>query len=147
MKILQQNSVDLRSDIKKIPKALAGIKYDITEIKTDISDIKIKLNMLNEHRPRSFTLCVTLLCYQELEDKIENVTHLQDLVNVLSHVGGDTMKKNVHFMMKKLMDRKLSLTYSAKGKKQKKYFSNLRLYKAVLEAVKVNFTDATDLDY
>ncbi|KAJ8960905.1 hypothetical protein NQ318_020204 [Aromia moschata] len=48
--------------------------------------------------------------------------------------------------MKKLMNKELSLQYSAKGKKQKKYFSKLSVYKTVLEAVKVNFLDATDLE-
>ncbi|XP_018570325.1 uncharacterized protein LOC108910253 [Anoplophora glabripennis] len=69
---------------------------------------------------------------QELENKIENAADLQDLINVLSHVGGDTIKKNVHFIMKKLMDGELSLHYSAKGKKQKKDFSKLSVYNAVL---------------
>ncbi|KAJ8934082.1 hypothetical protein NQ318_012345 [Aromia moschata] len=62
-------------------------------------------------------------------------------------VGGDTVKKNVHFIMKKVMNKELSFQYSAKGKKSKKKdFSKLSVYKAVLEAVKVNFFAATDLE-
>ncbi|KAJ8944597.1 hypothetical protein NQ318_006011 [Aromia moschata] len=105
-----------------------------------------KTNLSRSSQPLDFKLPLTtpqqLL---ELENKIENATDLEDLVNILSHVGGDTVKKNVHFIMKKLMNKELSLQYSAKGKK-KKDFSKLSVYKAVLEAVKVNFFDATDLE-
>lgn len=67
--------------------------------------------------------------------------------------------------MKKLLSRELSLKYSARGKKQKKDFSKLNLYKAVLgiqlngryvsiklielislEAVRNSFPGATELE-
>ncbi|KAJ8937717.1 hypothetical protein NQ318_015460 [Aromia moschata] len=107
---------NISRDIKKITKALAGIKYDITDMKNNISDIKIKLDML-ENKSKSFKSTsdfrlplTTPQQLLELENKIENATDLEDLVNILSH-------------------------------------QKIKVYKAVLEAVKVNFFDADFEDY
>ncbi|KAJ8945494.1 hypothetical protein NQ318_002539 [Aromia moschata] len=90
---------NISRDIKKITKALAGIKYDITDMKNNISHIKIKLDML-ENKSKSFKSTsdfklplTTPQQLLELENKIENATDLEDLVNILSHVGGDTVKR------------------------------------------------------
>lgn len=54
---------------------------------------------------------------------------------ILSHVGGITAKKNVLLIMKKVMSRELSLQYSDRGKRQKKDFSKLKSYQAVLGSI------------
>lgn len=58
------------------------------------------------------------------------------IVNVqareLSSVGGDTQQKNILYMMKKLMTKKLSLQYSSRGHKNKKNFSALKACSAVI---------------
>ncbi|KAJ8947228.1 hypothetical protein NQ318_001515 [Aromia moschata] len=100
--------------------------------KNNISHIKIKLDML-ENKSKSFKSTsdfklplTTPQQLLELENKIENATDLEDLVNILSHVGGRYRKKNLHFIMKKLMNKELSLQYSAKEKSKKNIFPSYR---------------------
>ncbi|KAJ8940618.1 hypothetical protein NQ318_004542 [Aromia moschata] len=136
---------NISRDIKKITKALAGIKYDITDMKNNISHIKIKLDML-ENKSKSFKSTsdfklplTTPQQLLELENKIENATDLEDLVNILSHVGGDTVKEST-FYNEKTNEQGAELTILSKRKKAKKIFFQ------AIEAVKVNFLDATDLE-
>lgn len=74
---------------KKITKALAGIKFDISKIKSDINEINIKLNIIGEKSGKSaFSLSkfnfplTTELEVDELEDRIKDTVSedFQDLV-------------------------------------------------------------------
>lgn len=47
-------------------------------------------------------------------------------------VGGDSPKQAINLMLKKLMVKEFSLLFSSKGKKGKRDFSSLMLYKAII---------------
>lgn len=88
VKLKLLGATEIQSEIRKITKALAGIKYDIQEIKNDISSMKITLNQLSDNKAiltRCSDFNLPLENFEQL-DELERKIHtsqdyLHNLVN------------------------------------------------------------------
>uniref|UniRef100_A0A1Y1NIE6 DUF4806 domain-containing protein n=2 Tax=Photinus pyralis TaxID=7054 RepID=A0A1Y1NIE6_PHOPY len=138
--------------VHTILKAVAAIKFDITEINKKIGNILAEVKNIHvTHNIPSLQLDkfkVPIGSVHELEDlngKLNDAGLFNELAKILSLVGGLTLRKNVHSIIKRLLEKNLAVLYSAKGKKGKKNLSTLiKILEAIYVAVRVNYPNATE---
>lgn len=138
--------------VNTILKAVAAIKFDITEINKKLGNILAEVKNIHvTHNIPSLQLekfKVPIGSVHELEDlngKLNDASLFNELAKILSLVGGLTLRKNVHSIIKRLLHKNLAVLYSAKGKKGKKNLSTLtKILEAICVAVRVNYPNATE---
>ncbi|XP_075555886.1 uncharacterized protein LOC142588226 isoform X1 [Dermacentor variabilis] len=82
---------------------------------------------------------------QELENRLCTAQSRANLVSCLSTIGGSSPQDSMHHVMQRCMQDSYAQKFSMTGRKGKKPFMSLQLFSAMIEAVKKNFPDATDM--
>ncbi|KAF5284721.1 hypothetical protein FQR65_LT13423 [Abscondita terminalis] len=80
----------------------------------------------------------------KIEEKLKDPSTLKQVVTLIGNNKGKDFNQTVNFVMRKMLNKDMSLNYSACGRKGKLNFSSLRLYKVALEAIKLYYKDIQD---
>lgn len=84
---------------------------------------------------KNFGFYLPAACEDDLkiiEERAGTQEGFEQLVKILTFLGEKNVNKSVALILKKIMNKEISLTYSALGRKGKKIFLEFKLYKAVV---------------
>ncbi|KRT85485.1 hypothetical protein AMK59_2325, partial [Oryctes borbonicus] len=127
---------------------------DISDIKEELININTNLAYLlqseqyNRRPVQEFDLPITTaeeLANMEVRLKTDE-SAFRDLVTTLALLNVGNVKRSVLNMMKRLLNKDMSLKYSCFGKKNKLNFSSLRISQAVFDAVRVKFPRSMEIE-
>ncbi|KAK4878218.1 hypothetical protein RN001_010724 [Aquatica leii] len=137
-----------------ILKELKSVKYEMRAIKQLMSALETKIDLITKKDVNSNVLTSNNFMLPigdedglfRLEQMIRSEDNKKDLIRVLSLVGGESVRQNINNIIKKVLTKDIALKYSLRGKQKKKSFTDLVVYQAILDAVRVSFPNVTDVD-
>ncbi|XP_046407716.1 uncharacterized protein LOC124172318 isoform X2 [Ischnura elegans] len=135
--------------ICKIIKCMESLKYDLHEIRQEIRKPKGNCHCGKQEQLKKMNFRLPVVEDEELSSLSETVSDpssMDQLVQELAIVGGGSITQVTYNILKKLMGNDLCKLYSCCGRKGKKNFSALPIYKAVEGAIRKNYPSASDAE-
>ncbi|CAG9764342.1 unnamed protein product [Ceutorhynchus assimilis] len=128
------------------------IKYEVQETKKILERVETLLankaiaNIPNENVNKYMEKipCKTKTDVDRLDSEIRVNDNFKYLVKILYLLGGSSPRKSVYLMMGKILDKPLALEYSGQGKKKKIPFCKLKLFEAIIAAVRKRHSSASE---
>uniref|UniRef100_A0A6P7H0S6 Uncharacterized protein LOC114343030 n=1 Tax=Diabrotica virgifera virgifera TaxID=50390 RepID=A0A6P7H0S6_DIAVI len=107
----------------------------------DITNFDVKVKELYEKIPVETENQLT-----ELEVWLNEENNYRIMISELERIGGRSMGQCIRKILYRIMLDEVALLFSWDGAKQKKAFKHLKLSKAILDAVKVQYNSAKDTE-
>ena len=134
--IIMEMKNEIRLSTSKYFKEIADLKVLLNSSQININhDTQTIERITFQDSEESITLPLTTMNdLKFLEEKMQNEVEKGNLVHELSMIGGDQLKSVSRHIMRKLLNKELSLKFSlqGKGKLNKLSFKDLELYKCVV---------------